>query len=276
MIKIVFDSGCDINSVLAYSGFDYEQVPLTINIGDKTFIDKDINIEEYLQTMEDYGDPAKSAAPSPEAYLEAFEGYGEIYCVTISSAFSGSHGSAMVARDMYLEKYPNAKVYIIDSKLATAGETAVACKMVGKLQDGLRGEELIEALSVDIEQTICYFILESFQNLTKNGRMNPMIAKIASVMNIKPICKGYDHEISLVLKPRGTEKAYQKLTELISSDNRLTEKSTLYITHIQSIEAATLIRKMILDKIKVKEIIINECTGLCATYAERHGLVIAY
>ncbi len=275
-MKIVFDSGCDINSVILESGFDFEQVPLTLNIDEKSFTDKDINIEEYLATMEASNNPAKSAAPSPEAYANAFEGYDEVYCVTISSVMSGSYNSAVVGRDLYLEKNPKAQVHIIDSRLATAGETAVVCKLIEQLQAGNRGKELVEIMDDVINNTICYFILESFQNLTKNGRMNPMISKLASVMNIKPVCKGYNHEMTLEFKPRGTKKAYQKLVDAVTSDKKLSEKSIVYITHIQALDSANTLKNMILEKVKVKDIIINECSGLCATYAERFGLVVAY
>lgn len=276
MLKIVVDSGCDLNTVITESGFEFEQVPLTLTIDDKSFVDKNLNIEEYLTAMEKSPNIAKSAAPSPETYLNAFEGFDEIYVIAISSALSGSYNSAVVARDMYLEQNPNAKVYVIDSRLATAGETAVACKVVEKLKDGVSGDALFNMMNDIINHSSCFFILESFQNLTKNGRMNPVIAKIASVMNIKPVCKGYNHEITLEYKPRGTKKAYQKLVEAVVSDSIFSEKSTVYITHIQSLEAANTIKNLILEKVKVKDVIINECTGLCATYAERFGLVVAY
>ncbi len=276
MLKIVVDSGCDLNSVILESGFDFEQVPLSLNVDDKSFIDKNIDVEEFLTAMEGSPNLFKSAAPSPEAFANAFEGYDEVYCVTISSLMSGSYNSAVVGRDLYLEKNPNAKVYVIDSKLATAAETTVVSKLVQQLQAGLRGPELIDVMEDLINYTICYFVLDSFQNLTKNGRLNPMISKIASVMNIKPVCKGQNHEMTLEFKPRGTKKAYQKLVEVVSADKRITDKTTLYITHIQSLDAANTIKNMIAEKVKVKDIIINECTGLCAAYAERFGLVVAY
>ncbi len=276
MLKIVVDSGCDLNSIILESGFDFEQVPLSLNVDDKVFIDKDINVEEFLTIMEGSPNLFKSAAPSPEAFCNAFEGYDEVYCVTISSLMSGSYNSAIVGRDLYLEKNPDAKVYVIDSKLATAAETTVVSKMVQQLQLGFRGPELIEIMDDLINHTICYFVLDSFQNLTKNGRLNPMISKLASVMNIKPVCKGQNHEMTLEYKPRGTKKAYQKLVEVVSSDKRISDKTILYITHIQSLDAANTIKNMISEKVKVKDIIINECTGLCAAYAERFGLVVAY
>ncbi len=276
MLKIVVDSGCDLNSIILESGFDFEQVPLSLNVDDKVFIDKNIDVEAFLSSMEGSPNLFKSAAPSPEAFCNAFDGYDEVYCVTISSLMSGSYNSAVVGRDLYLEKNPNAKVYVIDSRLATAAETTVVSKLVQQLQAGLRGPELIDVMDDLITHTICYFVLDSFQNLTKNGRLNPMISKLASVMNIKPVCKGQNHEITLEYKPRGTKKAYQKLVEVVSADKKLTDKTTVYITHIQSLDSANTIKNMILEKVKVKEIIINECTGLCAAYAERFGLVVAY
>ncbi len=276
MLKLVVDSGCDLNKKIVECGFAFEQVPLSLNIDGTSYIDKNLEIDSYLTAMEASPNPINSAAPSPESYVDAFRGYDEVYCVTISSDMSGSYNSAIVARDMYLEENPKAKVYVIDSRLATAGEVAVVGKLVDKLHQGLRGETLLTAFQADLEDSICYFILESFKNLTKNGRLSPTISKIATVMNIKPICKGYQHAMTLEYKCRGTKKAHDKLIEVVTTDHRLTELSTIYITHIQSFDAANLLKSMIEERVKVKEIIINECTGLCASYAERHGLVVSY
>ncbi len=277
MLKIVVDSGCDLNKKIVDCGFEFEQVPLSLNIDGTTYIDnKNLDIDSYLTAMENSPNPILSAAPSPEAFYNAFKGANEIYCVTISSGMSGSYNSAVVARDMFLEDFPDAKVYVIDSRLATSGETTIVCKLIDRLHEGLRRETLMNAFNEDLDSTVCYFILESFKNLTKNGRMNPTIAKIASVMNIKPVCKGFQHDITLEHKCRGTKKAYEKLVEVVVSDHKLTELSTIYITHIQSFDAANLLKTMISERAKVKEIIINECSGLCAGYAERFGLVVGY
>ncbi len=277
MLKIVIDTGCDLNTFIKNSKYTFEQVPLILNIDGVNFEDdRNLDIESYLQAMEQSKNPVKSAAPSPEAFLKAFNGADEVYCLTISSLMSASYSSANVAKELYLEQNPNAKVHIIDTKLATSGETAVVCKLIERLDQGYRNEELLEVFKEDLDLTICYFVLESFQNLTKNGRLNPMISKIANVMNIKPICKGFNHDMTLEFKPRGSKKAYQKLIDIVCLDSRITEKSTLYITHIQALDTANNIKKMINEKIKVKDIIINECTGLCASYAERFGIVVAY
>ncbi len=276
MLKVVVDSGCDLNKKLLDCGFEFEQVPLSLNIDGVSYIDKNLDLDTYLTAMENSPNPIGSAAPSPEAYYKAFEGADEVYCVTISSSMSGSYNSAVVARDMFLEDFPDAKVYVIDSRLATAGETTIVCKLIDKLQDGLRGDTLISAFQKDLEETICYFILESFKNLTKNGRMSPTISRIATVMNIKPVCKGFQHDITLEHKCRGSKKAYDKLVETVVNDSRINELTTIYITHIQSFDTANLLKTMISERKKVKDIIINESTGLCASYAERYGLVIGY
>ncbi len=276
MLKLVVDSGCDLNKKITECGFEFEQVPLSLNIDGTSYIDKNLEIDSYLTAMEASPNPINSAAPSPEAFVDAFRGYDEVYCVTISSSMSGSYNSALVARDMYLEENPNAKVFVIDSRLATAGEVAVVGKLIDRLHEGLRCENLMSVFQNDLENSICYFVLESFKNLTKNGRMSPTISKIATVMNIKPICKGFQHEMTLEHKCRGTKKAHEKLIETITSDSRITELSTIYITHIQSFDAANMLKNKISERIKVKEIIINDCTGLCASYAERFGLVVSY
>ena len=46
---------------------------------------------------------------APDDYLRAFEGAKNIFLVTITGTLSGSHNSAQLAKNIYLEEHPDTK-----------------------------------------------------------------------------------------------------------------------------------------------------------------------
>lgn len=82
--KIVADSGCDYRTIenLAVDTL-FESVPLTIQVGDEIFIDNDqLNIDEMMEKMYATSSASKSACPSPDDYMKAFDGALNIFVVT--------------------------------------------------------------------------------------------------------------------------------------------------------------------------------------------------
>ena len=120
------------------------------------------------------------------------------------------------------------------------------------------------------------FVLEKLDNLVKNGRVNPYIAKIAALLSIKVIGGAKDGEIVMVDKARGYKKAIARLIEIIQKDNINFEERILGITHVQCLERAINIKNEILKKVTFKGVVICEARGIASTYAQKGGLVLSY
>ena len=87
--KIVADSGCDYRQ-LANPAIDTEfiSVPLKIQVANQVFIDDaNLDIDQMMETMYATSEASKSACPSPDDYLRAFEGAKHIFVVTIVIQF---------------------------------------------------------------------------------------------------------------------------------------------------------------------------------------------
>ena len=74
-----------------------------------------------METMYSTSEASKSAWPSPDDYLRAFEGAKHIFVVTITGTLSGSQNSAQLAKNLYLEEHPDTQIHVIDS-LSAGGE----------------------------------------------------------------------------------------------------------------------------------------------------------
>ena len=153
---------------------------------------------------------SKSACPSPDDYLRAFEGAKNIFLVTITGTLSGSHNSAQLAKNIYLEEHPDTKIHIIDS-LSAGGEVDLLVEKVNDLIDqGLSFEEVVEAITAYQEKTKLLFVLAKVDNLVKNGRLSKLIGTVVafsiSVWSEKASETG---TLELLQKARGPKKSVQ-------------------------------------------------------------------
>ena len=82
-----------------------------------------------------------------------------IFLVTITGTLSGSHNSAQLAKNIYLEDHPDTKIHVIDS-LSAGGEVDLLVEKLNDLIDqGLSFEEVVEAITAYQEKTKLLFVL---------------------------------------------------------------------------------------------------------------------
>lgn len=95
----------------------FETVPLTLMVGAEQIIDDEtFNQKEFLKKVADCPECPKSACPSPERYMKAYDCEAEhIYAVTLSSELSGSYNSALLGRNLLLEDHPEKKIHVFNS-----------------------------------------------------------------------------------------------------------------------------------------------------------------
>lgn len=110
-----------------------------------------------------------------------------MFCVTITGTLSGSYNAAVVAKDIYEREHPNRRVYVLNS--LSAGQEL--CLIIEKLQELIvakKGfDEITEEIKRYTKKTSLYFMLESMKNLANNGRVNPMVAKMAVLFGIRVV-----------------------------------------------------------------------------------------
>jgi len=274
---IVVDSGCDINKELFESeNCTLTYVPLNLQIEDTVYLDDDnFNQDEYLAHMESSAVAVKTSAPSPNLFFEEFKKGENVFAVTLSSKISATYQSAMTAKDMYMDEYGKKFIHIFDSMSASVAEGLIALKISDLLKNGIGVNEVIEQVNQFITGMRTYFILDKFDNLVKTGRIKPYVAKIASFLNVKPICGDENGEIKMLDKARGYNKALRRLVAMIKENTPDIESRIISITHVKAYDKALELKDELMKHIKAKDIIIQECRGVVTTYANRGGIVVA-
>lgn len=271
---IRMDSAGEINDFLKGK---VEGVPLKLNVGEREFIDdENINTDELREAIRNYKGAPKSACPSPEAFVENMPFADRVYFVTITSRLSGSFNSARLGMEMYLEKYPDAKVYVFDSKTAGGGEALVSEKIIELEEKGCSFEEIVEEVEKYIEGMTTRFVLEDLSVLHKNGRLSKVAYVATSILDIVAILAAKDGEIVKVGQARGVKRALKQMEEFIIGE--LIEKNAkkVIITHSACVERAENLKNAICEKIHDIEIKIVAAGGLVSVYAAERGLVISY
>jgi DegV family protein with EDD domain len=276
-VKIIVDSCCDLAEKMK-TDMNIEVAPLVLNLEDKSYIDDEtLDIKQYIEDMARCSTAPKTACPSPEAYARSYKGPESTFVVTISSALSGSYNSAVLAKNIFLEEMGEKFIHVFDSLSASAGETIITMKIHELSKLNFTELEIVERVLKYIHEMKTFFILESLNHLVKAGRMNPIIAKIASVLSIKPIMGGDENGmIKLVEKTRGYKNALKRLLEIIGEEGKDLEQKVLGIAHCNCLEKALELKKEVMKIYNFKDIVIVEMRGVSTTYADNGGIVIAF
>lgn len=274
--KIVVDSCCELPKELLERE-NVERIPLQLEVGDYIIPDdENFNQKEFLQKVAEYPKSPKSACPSPERYLEAYNNEAEnVYVVTLSSHLSGSHNSAALAKNLYLEKYGSKNIHVIDSESASCGEAQIALKLMDLEEEGLPFETIVEKIEAFRDEMSTYFILDNLETLRKNGRLTGVKALVASTLNIKPVMGATKGQIIQRGQTIGFKKAMGKMVDLVVAEVENPSSKRLMITHCNAPAKAEQFKEMVLAKVDFAETIILETAGISSMYANDGGIIVA-
>ena len=280
-MMILADSCCDLSPELLKKT-QARVAPLTITIDDTHYVDDGtVDIPPYLAAMKASKNPVRSACPSPDLYAEDIKAAdGDCFIVTLSSKLSGSHNAAVLGVQLAEEDMPEKKVHVFDSESASAGETYLALMIHDLIAAGKSFEQIVETVEEKIRSMHTLFVLDSLDNLVKNGRISKTVALLANVLSIRLLMSDDGHgAIKNISKARGIKGA---LTQMVETCRKHTEglaaaSQRLVISYCNCPERARQVRDMIREKCPaIGEIVMTPTSALSSMYANDGGVVIAY
>ena len=280
-MMILADSCCDLSPELLKKT-QARVAPLTITIDDTHYVDDGtVDIPPYLAAMKASKKPIRSACPSPDLYAEDIKAADDdCFIITLSSKLSGSHNAAVLGVQLAEEDMPEKKVHVFDSESASAGETYLALMIHDLIAAGKSFEQIVETVEEKIRSMHTLFVLDSLDNLVKNGRISKTVALLANVLSIRLLMSDDGHgAIKNISKARGIKGA---LTQMVETCRKHTEglavaSQRLVISYCNCPERARQVRDMIREKCPaIGEIVMTPTSALSSMYANDGGVVIAY
>ena len=275
--RIVVDSCGDLTPTMKQDPI-FSSVPLTIELNGKFYVDDStFQQADLLWAMKQCEDAPTTSCPSPAQYMDAFgDGTDDIYVVTLSALLSGSHNAAVRASDIWLEEYPDARIHIFNSCSATAGQLRIALEIQRLASQGLPFQQVVREVNQFIADMQTLFVLESLDNLRKNGRLTKMQAIITSTLKLRLLCAATpEGEICKRGQALSTKQALAKMVEFIEKDPNRKDR-TVTIAHCNCLERAFGLKQIFLEKGLFDEVVITETGGIATVYANDGGVVVAY
>ena len=243
--KIVVDSCCELTPAMLKDPV-FVKVPLTIQSNGSTFVDDEtFDQADLLWSMRQSEDAPTTSCPSPQAYLDAYQGADDVYVVTLTALLSGSHNSAEQARLLLEEERPEVNVHVFNSCSAASGELLVAMAIHRLASAGMPFKRVVTEVEQFIYQMQTLFVLESLENLRKNGRLTRLQAMITGALKIKLLMAATpEGEICKLGQALTIKQALTKMVDKIAADAAHVGR-TLAICHCNCLERAFQVKAMV-------------------------------
>ena len=170
----------------------------------------------------------------------------DIIYISMSSGISGTYNAARIAAEELMELYEGRFVHIVDSLGCGFGNGLLAVRAARLSREGVSAREAAAILDAEVPHTCQYFTVDDLNFLKNTGRVSGMTAKIATVLNIKPILFGDSngHIISCA-KVRGRRKSIEALVEKYKEKRMITDDQTICISHGDCLEAAEYLAQLV-------------------------------
>lgn len=258
-------------------------VYLTTTIGNKTYEDNfgvNISYEEFYNKVRS-GELATTSQVNVYKYIEAFKPFVEenrsIIYIGFSSALSGSLNNAITAKNTLLEEFINADITIIDSKCASLGEGLLVYYAYNMLSNGFSKDEVVTWIEENKLKLNHWFTVSDLNYLKRGGRVSGATAIVGTLLDIKPVLH-VDNEGRLipVTKVKGRKKSLKMLADMLLDSIVNPEESVIAISHGDCLEDALYVKNLILEKITVKDVIINHIGPVIGSHSGPGTVALFY
>lgn len=272
--KIVTDSSSDL---LTLGSVPFQSVPLKIRTEQTEYVDDEsLDVQRMVNDLYEHKGRSSSSCPNTHEWLNAFGDAQYVFCVTITGTLSGSYNAALAAKDLYEEAHPDRKVSVLNS-LSTGPAMALMLEKIDEwITEGLSFDEIVERLPAYRAKAKLLFVLESMKNLANNGRVKPLVAKMAGVLGIRAVGIASDQgDLQMIAKCRGEKKTLETVVEYVRSVGVAGRK--IRIAHCFNEQTAKLLKEKLREAIPhLPPIELYNSRGLCSFYAEKGGLLVGF
>lgn len=236
----------------------------TYMVKDKEYVDdfgQSLSYEDFYDAVRTGAMPTTSQINS-QIFYNAFEEYikngKSVIYISFSSGLTGSVNNANIAKNMILDKYPQADLTIVDTRAASLGEGLLVYYAVEMLHNGASKEEIVNWLEDNKFRLNHWFTVDDIDHLRRGGRVSGAAAFVANIMDIKPVLNIDDagHLIP-IHKAKGRKRALKMLIDKFEAFAVEPQEQVIAISHGDSLGDAQFVANKIKEKFNVKDVIMN-------------------
>ena len=277
---ILTDSCCDLTAEqLEKSGVSAIDLEIIIVNGEPVS-NCSLDPKEFYQKLRQKGSVTTSAV-AMDRFTEFFEGYlkdgVDVLYLGFSSGLSGTYNAAFVASQELSEKYPERKVYTVDTLCASLGQGLFVYLAAKEKAAGKTIDELYEWAKEQRYHLCHWFTVDDLFFLKRGGRVNAATAVMGTMLSIKPILHvDFKGKLINVSKARGRKAALDTLVANTKATITAPETQTMFICHGDCIEDAEYVAEKLKSELGVPEVIIGYTGPVIGAHSGPGTLAVFY
>ncbi|MCI8688033.1 MAG: DegV family protein [Lawsonibacter sp.] len=261
---ILTDSSADLPAGLAQQ-IDVQVLPLAFIMGGHTYYNypdnRDMDPHAFYDRLR-AGELATTNAVNVAQYTEALEPLlqagKDVLILAFSSALSTTYNSSRLAVEELGFKYPNRKIYTVDTLCASLGQGLLVWYAARERDRGHTIEEVREWVE-ERKLNLCHqFTVDDLHFLKRGGRISAATAMVGSMLHIKPVLH-VDRGGCLVNigKARGRQASLRALVDRMEETAIDSGSLTVFISHGDCLEDAQTVADMVKKRFGVQDVVIN-------------------
>ena len=219
--QIFSDGACDIGFEKA-AELNIQLIPFYVSIDHENYYKEilEISLDDYFRFMTEEKGYPKTSLPSIQDYIDAFtpalEAGKDVLCLTMTRSLTASQESAMTAKAMLEEDFPNARIEVINSWVATGAQMLLLMEMARMQKNGKSIDDVLSYVEKARADARIHFMVGDLSYLEVGGRIGKLATLSGGLLKIKPILRGNkDGYIVQFKKCRGRKAALNTLINLV-------------------------------------------------------------
>ncbi len=218
--QIFGDSSCDLPDSLLKE-YDIKLIPFYVSFDHNTYYKENLDLskEAFYEKLSACNTYPVTSMPSVQDYMGAFRQElmkgSDIICICLSHKLSGSYQSAVNAKQILEERFPNSNIYIIDSIQATAGQGLLLLQAAYMKKAGLPIKEIAEKLNVLKTTARIMFSVDTLEYLERGRRIGKAASLAGDTLDLKPLLQLESAELVPYSRIRGRRKSLEAICEMV-------------------------------------------------------------
>lgn len=240
---IVTDSSADLTQALVEET-GVRVLPLSFHIQGKSLEDypdkRSMSSQEFYRLLRE-GEMSTTNAVNMQQYVDLLvpelEGGRDVLILSFSSGLSATCQSSMMAAQELRERFPERKIYVVDTLCASAGQGMLVWYAAQKQREGMELDALRDWCE-DNKMKVCHWVtVNDLMHLKRGGRISATTAVVGTMLQIKPIIH-VDNEgkLDTVGKARGRKAALDHLVQRVVDTAIDPAEQTMFFSHSDCLE----------------------------------------
>lgn len=280
---LMTDSSADLSQEMVQE-LGVTVLPLSFTIQGKVYRNYPDNREMDLPLFYDMlraGELATTSAVNVAEYTQAVEPIlqekKDVLILAFSSGLSSTYQASVLAAEELREKYPDRKIYTVDTLCASMGQGLLVYLAVQEQRKG-RSIEEVRDWAESTKLHLCHqFTVDDLHFLKRGGRISATTAVVGSMLQIKPVLH-VDNEGRLVSvgKARGRQASLKALVDKMEKTVTEEGKKTVFISHGDCRKDAVAVADMVRERFGTQDIRINYVGPVIGAHSGPGTLALFY